>query len=82
MPNEESLKVYNTSNGPQVYVEGMRIHHWPIGATSAIIGALGLLFDDNKSRRGLYSSLAIAGTLAFVDDIADFKKFIENNKGR
>lgn len=78
MTSEEQIKVYNTANGPQVYVGGVRIHHWPMGATSAIIGTLGLLFDDNKSRKGFYRSLAIAGTLAFLDDLPDFKKFVDN----
>lgn len=78
MTTENQIQVSNTPNGPQVYVGGVRIHHWPLGATSAIIGALGLLFDDNKSRRGFYGSLAIAGTLAFLDDFSDFKKFVDN----
>jgi hypothetical protein len=76
---ENQLKVYNTPNGPQVYVGNVRIHHWPAGLTSAIIGGAGLLFD-NKKRSDLYTSLLLAGGLAFVDDLPDFLKFIDGLK--
>jgi hypothetical protein len=75
---ENSIRVYNTPNGPQVYFGTVRIHHWPIGLTSAIIGALGLLFDDNKKRTNLYSALLIGGAITFLDDLPDFITFIDD----
>jgi hypothetical protein len=75
---ENAIRVYNTPNGPQVYLGMVRIHHWPIGLTSSIIGALGLLFDDDKKRTNLYSALLIGGAIAFLDDLPDFITFIND----
>ena len=75
---ETEIQVYTTPNGPQVYFGTLRIHHWPLGLTSALIGSLGLLFDDNKKHTNRYTSLLIGGTLAFIDDLPDFIKFVDN----
>lgn len=75
---ENAIRVYNTPNGPQVYVGKIRIHHWHAGLSSAIIGALGLIFDDDKKRKNLYSFLLIGGTVTFLDDLPDFIAFIDD----
>ena len=75
---ENAITVYDSPNGPQVYLETVRIHHWPTGLTASIIGAIGLLFDDNQKRTNLYSSLLIGGAITFLDDLPDFIKFIDN----
>jgi len=76
--NENAIRVYNTPNGPQVYFGNVRIHHWHSGLASAIIGGLGLLFDDNKKRKNLYDVLVIGGAIAFLDDLPDFIEFIDD----
>ena len=75
---QTSIRIYNTPKGPQVYFGVFRIHHWPIGLMSAVIGALGLFLDDNKNRRNLYTSLLLGGTIVFIDDLPDFITFIRN----
>ena len=75
---ENAIRVYNTPNGPQVYFGTVRIHHWHVGLTSAVIGALGLLFDDSEKRKDLYSALLIGGTITFLDDLPDFLTFIDD----
>jgi len=75
---ENTIRVYNTPNGPQVYFGTVRIHHWHAGLASAAIGALGLLFDDNKKRKNLYGVLLIGGAIAFLDDLPDFITFIDD----
>lgn len=79
---ENPVKVYETPNGPQVYVGNVRIHHWQAGAASAIIGIGGLLLDDNKKRSDLYTSLLLAGALAFVHDLPDFLQFLDEHRKR
>jgi len=49
-----------------------------VGAATAAIGALGLLFDDNKKRKNLYDLLVVGGTKAFLDDLPDFIIFIDD----
>lgn len=75
---ENAIRVYNTPNGPQVYFGNIRVHHWEAGAVSAIIGALGLLLDDNKKWKNLYVALLIGGTIAFIDDLPDFVAFMDD----
>jgi hypothetical protein len=75
---ENAIRVYNTPNGPQVYFGTVRIHHWQAGLASAVIGALGLRFDDDKKRKNLYGALLIGGAVAFLDDLPDFIKFIDD----
>jgi hypothetical protein len=76
--NESAIQVYNTPNGPQVYVGNVRIHHWQAGAASAAIGALGSLLDDNKNHKKIYDALLIGGILAFLHDLPDFIKFMDD----
>ena len=75
---ENAIRVYNTPNGPQVYFGTVRIHHWEAGLATAIAGGLGLLFDDSKKRKNLYDVLVIGGVLAFLDDLPDFFKFLDD----
>jgi hypothetical protein len=75
---ENTIRVYNTPNGPQVYFGNVRIHHWHVGAAATLIGALGLLFDDDKKRTNLYRTLLIGGAIVFVDDLPDFITFIDD----
>ena len=75
------MRIYNTPKGPHVYFADFRIHHWTAGLVAAVIGALGLLFDKNKKRRGFYFLLCLAGSVAFLDDFEDFASFVEENVG-
>jgi hypothetical protein len=74
--SENQLKVYNTPNGPQVYIGNVRVHHWQAGIVLAIIGGAGLVFDDNKKRSDFYTSLLLDGAATFIHDLPDFLKFI------
>jgi hypothetical protein len=74
---ENAIRIYNAPGGPQVFVGGVRIHHWQAGLASAVIGGLGMLFDDNKKRKNLYDVLIIGGAIAFLDDLPDFVKFLD-----
>lgn len=73
---ENVIRVYNTPNGPQVYFGNVRIYQWQAGAAAAVIGALGLLLDDDKKRKNFYDFLVVRGTRAFFDDLPDFVTFI------
>jgi hypothetical protein len=74
---ESAIQVYNMPNGPQVYIGNIRVHHWQAGAMSAIIGALGLLLDDNNNRKNRYTTLLVGGILIFLHDLPDFIEFID-----
>ena len=74
--SENSIRVYNTPQGPRVYFGAFRIHHWPVGLVSAIIGALGLVFDDNDDHTNYYMTLFLGGVVTFIDDLPDFVTFI------
>lgn len=76
--NSSAIRIYNTPQGPQVYFGALRIHHWPIGLASAILGTLGLLFDDDNNHRNYYTALFLGGVVAFVDDLPDFLAFIDS----
>lgn len=78
MAQESLIKIYDTPKGPHVYVADIRIHHWIAGLVTAAIGALGLLFDKNKKRKGLYFLLCFTGFVAFLDDLPDFISFLED----
>jgi hypothetical protein len=78
--SENNIRVYKTPNGPQVYLGNLRIHHWQGGLVSAIIGGLGLIFDNDKNRRSLYGGLLIGGSLVFLDDLPDFLKLVNELK--
>jgi hypothetical protein len=57
----------------------VRIHHRQAGAAAAaLIGTLGLLFDDDKKHKNFYDVLVIGGALAFLHDLPDFIKFIDD----
>lgn len=75
---ENAIRVYDTPNGPQVYLGDIRVHHWQAGAASAIIGGLGLLFDDNKNRKDRYGALLLGGILIFLHDLPDFVAFMDD----
>lgn len=75
---ENGIRVYDTPNGPQVYLGNIRIHHWQAGAASAIIGGLGLLLDDNKRRKDRYDTLLLGGILIFLHDLPDFVAFMDD----
>jgi hypothetical protein len=75
---DNAIRIYDTPNGPQVFVGNVRIHHWQAGAAAAVIGTLGLLFDDDQKRKNLYDVLVIGGAVAFLDDLPDFIKFIDD----
>jgi hypothetical protein len=79
---ENPVRVYSTPNGPQVYLGNVRTHHWQSGAMSAIIGAAGLLLDDNKKRSDMYTSLLLGGTLTFLHDLPDFLQFLDDLRKR
>ena len=81
MAQESLIKIYDTPKGPHVYFADIRLHHWTAGLVAAGIGALGLLFDKNKKRRGFYLLLCLAGSVAFLDDLPDFVSFLEENTG-
>ena len=74
--SENLIRIYRTPQGPQVYFGDLRIHHWPMGLASAIIGVLGLIFDDNDDRRDYYTTLFLGGAIIFIDDLPDFITFI------
>lgn len=74
--SENSIRIYHTPQGPQVYFGAFRIHHWPVGLVSAVIGALGLIFDDNDDYTNYYLALFLGGVVAFIDDLPDFITFI------
>ena len=76
--DSNAIRIYNTPKGPQVYFGSLRIHHWPIGLASAILGVLGLLFDDDNNHGKYYTGLFIGGVLTFLDDLPDFLAFIDN----
>jgi hypothetical protein len=75
---ENAIRIYNTPNGPQVYFGTVGIHHWHVGLASAVIGALGLLFDDNEKRKNIYDFLLVGGTITFLDDLPDFIRFVDD----
>jgi len=77
---QNSFRIYNTPKGPKVYFETARIHHWSIGLLSAIIGGLGLMFDDEKKREDFYLFLVIGGVTAFLDDLPDFISYVNSLK--
>ncbi len=75
---DNAIRIYDTPNGPQVFVGNVRIHNWHAGAVTAVIGTLGLLFDDNEKRKNFYDALVVVGAVAFLDDLPDFIKFIDD----
>ena len=76
--SENLIRIYNTPKGPQVYFGAIRIHHWPVGLTSTIIGALGLIFDDEDDHKKYYMALFLGGVITFIDDMPDFLTFIRD----
>ena len=49
-----------------------------MGLVSAIIGALGLIFDDNDDHTNCYMALFLGGVVTFIDDLPDFITFIRD----
>jgi hypothetical protein len=79
MVQDNLIRIYNTPKGPHVYLGDFRVHHWMGGLVAGGIGVWGLISDKNKNRRDLYLFLCLAGSLAFLDDLADFISFIQGN---
>jgi len=73
-----AIRIYNTPNGPHVYFETIRIHHWVAGLFSAIIGGLGLMFDEDKKRKDFYMFLVMGGIITFLDDFPDFISYVNS----
>lgn len=76
--SENSIRIYNTPQGARVYFGAFRVHHWSVGLLSAIIGALGLFFDDNDDHTNCYIALFLGGVVTFIDDLPDFITFIRD----
>ena len=73
------VQVFQTPNGPQVYLSNARIHHWMPGIMLGGLGLLGLLLDDKKQNRPKYILLSLIGALLVLDDLPDFLSFLEGS---
>jgi len=79
MYNDGFFQIFQTSKGPQVYLGGIRVHHWMLGATLGGFGLLGLLLDKDKRSRSQYVGFSLIGALLILDDLPDFLSFIQGN---
>lgn len=78
--NDGVLRVFQTPNGPQVFLGSSRIHHWMPGVVFVALSLLGAVFDDRRENRGRYIGLGLAGLVLVLDDLPDFISFIQGKQ--
>ena len=74
---ENSIRVF-APNEPLVYFGNIPLYRWHVGMAAAVIGALGLFFDDDRKRKNLYDTLVVRGTSTFLEDLPNFVNYIES----
>lgn len=75
--NKSAIQVFETPNGPHVYMNGFRVHHWMPGVILAGLGLLGLVLDDRKETRDKYVSSTVLGGLLILHDLPDVISFLK-----
>lgn len=80
MRKPSPLKVIKTVNGPHVYYNNARIHHWMPGALLTFLGILGIVTAKKDKNIENYKMSIIAGGALIIHDLPDFLEFLDNHK--
>lgn len=82
MRKPSPLKVIKTVNGPHVYYNNTRIHHWIPGALLAFLGTLGIVTAKKDKNIENYKMSIIVGGALIIHDLPDFLSFLDNHKAK